>query len=75
MRDLEWDEILQRGCEECADCRMFANEAKKQAFRFCTHKACPYHELDNVQFYGAYLKTALPSEKGMIKLLKILSRL
>lgn len=52
MRELARNEIVQRGCEYCADHRMMGTKGTG-----CIYTKCPYHELDNVKTYREYEKS------------------
>ena len=57
MRVIEPQEQRQRGCHWCADRLKLAkvprpDGAKKYKHLLaCAHDACPFHQLDNIEFY------------------------
>lgn len=53
MRALKKQEIGQRGCSYCTECRMFRYHGDPH--RFCPYDECPFHELDKYKSYRHYL--------------------
>ena len=58
MRTIDQAEQRQRGCHYCAD-RLKATRVPREAgsakryehLMICAHDTCPYHVLDNIEFY------------------------
>lgn len=60
MRFVKNAERSKRGCAYCTDTERVFHQKKngKKKFRMaCIHNKCPYHELDNVNTYGEYIRS------------------
>lgn len=52
LRKVNYEEMSKRGCCECVD---MVKQREEEGW-FCPHPECPYHELDEYDSYGEYLK-------------------
>ena len=50
--------MRQRGCEYCLDYRHERTVVGEKYHKLCIYNKCPYHELDDVNTYSAYLKAS-----------------